>query len=72
MRLDCTAPARWLVDFSTTLALQLLVLFIWASITTVHLRWRMRGTMSVLFGSIAPIGVCAVGGYLVIRRATPR
>lgn len=54
------------------LALQLLVLFIGASITTVHLRWRMRGTMSVLFGSIAPIGVCAVGGYLVIRRATPR
>lgn len=98
----------WLVDFYTTLALQLLVLFIGASITTVYLRWRMRGTMSVLFGSIALIlafvavatfteswpaviewfggiglvgvftvvlglaAVCAVGGYLVIRRATPR
>ncbi|HKH08197.1 MAG TPA: hypothetical protein VKA62_04545 [Agromyces sp.] len=98
----------WLTDFYSTLALQLLVLFIGASVTTVYLRWRMRGTMTVLFsavalllafiaiatfsgswsalfewfGSIGVIGaftivlvfaaVCAVGGYLVIRRATPR
>ena len=98
----------WLNDFYSTLALQLLVLFIGASATTVYLRWRMRGMMIVLFtalalllafiaiatfsgswpalfewfGSIGIVGVftivlafavvCAVGGYLVIRRATPR
>jgi hypothetical protein len=98
----------WLVDFYSTLALQLLVLFVGASVTTVYMRWRMRGMMIVLFstiaillafiaivtftenwpnlfewfGSIGVVGVfsivlglavlCAVGGYLVIRRATPR
>jgi hypothetical protein len=98
----------WLNDFYSTLALQLLVLFIGASATTVYLRWRMRGMMIVMFtavglllafiaiatfsgswpalfewfGSIGIVGVftivlafavvCAVGGYLVIRRATPR
>lgn len=98
----------WLTDFYATLALQMLVLFIGASITTVYMRWRMRGMMVVLFtsialllafvaamtfserwpslfewfGSIGVVGafsivlvlaaVCAVGGYLVIRRATPR
>jgi hypothetical protein len=98
----------WLVDFYTTFALQLLVLFLGASVTTVYMRWRMRGTMTVLFASIAlllafvavatfseswpavfewfaSIGLVgvftvilglaaasAVGGYLVIRRATPR
>ena len=99
---------NWFVDFYTTLALQLMVLFLGASVTTVFLRWRMRGMMTLLFGSIlvllalvasftwtnswpavfewfATIGlvgtftvvlvlaaVCAIGGYLVIRRATPR
>lgn len=98
----------WLVDVYSTLALQLLVLFLGASVTTVYMRWRMRGMMIVLFGSIALVlafvavttfseswpavfewfggigvagvftvilglaAVCAVGGYLVIRRATPR
>lgn len=98
----------WLVDFYTTLALQLFVLFIGASVTTVYLRWRMRGMLiltfsaiSILlafiaittfsaswpallewFGRIGLVGVFtlvlgaaagfAVGGYLVIRRATPR
>lgn len=98
----------WLTDFYATLALQLLVLFIGASVTTVYLRWRMRGMLVVAlgfvvlllafiatatftgswpalmtwFGSIGIVGgftivlalavVCAVGGYLVIRRATPR
>ena len=98
----------WLVDFYTTLAMQLLVLFIGASITTVYLRWRMRGMVILAFSAIAVvlaavaiatftdswpaivtwfagIGivgvftivlglalVCAIGGYLVIRRATPR
>ena len=98
----------WLVDFYTTFALQLFVLFIGASVTTVYLRWRMRGMLILAFGAIAlvlggvaiatftqswpaifewfgGIGivgaftvvlglavVCAVGGYAVIRRATPR
>jgi hypothetical protein len=98
----------WLVDFYTTLALQLFVLFVGASVTTVYLRWRMRGMLVLSsaavalalgaiaiasftqswpaiiewFGSIGIVGVftvvlglaaaCAVGGYLVIRRATPR
>jgi len=98
----------WLVDFYTTLALQLFVLFIGASVTTVYLRWRMRGMLILAFGAIAlalggvaiatfteswpaifewfgSIGIVgvftvvlglaalfAVGGYLVIRRATPR
>lgn len=43
----------WLVDFYTTLALQLLVLFVGASVTTVYMRWRMRGMMIVLFSTIA-------------------
>ena len=98
----------WLVDFYTTLALQLFVLFIGASVTTVYLRWRMRGMMILAFGAIAialafvavatfadswpaifewfgSIGIVgvftvvlglaaffAIGGYLVVRRATPR
>ncbi|HEY6799096.1 MAG TPA: hypothetical protein VI121_00505 [Agromyces sp.] len=98
----------WLVDFYTTLALQLLVLFIGAAVTTVYMRWRMPGmlilTFSAIvvllaaiaiatfteswpavfewFGSIGIVGVFTVvlaiaalfgiGGYLVIRRATPR
>ncbi len=43
---------NWFVDFYTSFALQLLVLFIGASITTVYLRWRMRGMMILLFGAI--------------------
>jgi len=98
----------WLTDFYTTLAMQLLVLFIGASVTTVYMRWRMRGMLIVALGAVvlflafiaivtfsnswlalfewfAAIGliggftivlglavVCAIGGYLVIRRATPR
>ncbi|RZS64778.1 hypothetical protein EV187_3166 [Agromyces ramosus] len=98
----------WLVDFYTTFALQLFVLFIGASVTTVFLRWRMRGMLVLAFGAIAlalggvaiatltqswpaiftwfgSIGVVgvftvvlglalvfAIGGYVVIRRATPR
>ena len=98
----------WVVDFYTTLAMQLLVLFIGASITTVYLRWRMRGMVILIFSAIAialavvaiavfteslpaifewffGIGIVgvftivlglaaffAIGGYVVIRRATPR
>lgn len=98
----------WLVDFYTTLALQLFVLFIGASATTVYLRWRMRGMLALAAGAITVVlaavatitftegwptvfewfngigvvgvftvvlglaAICAIGGYLVIRRATPR
>ncbi len=44
----------WLVDFYTTLALQLFVLFIGASVTTVYLRWRMRGMLILAFGRDRP------------------
>jgi hypothetical protein len=99
---------NWFVDLYTTFVLQVMVLFLGASVTTVYMRWRVRGMMILLFGSIVvllaavagvtwsnswpalfewfgSIGivggfsivlglavVCAVGGYLVIRRATPR
>lgn len=43
----------WFVDFYTSFALQMLVLFVGASITTIYMRWRMRGMMAVLFGGIA-------------------
>ncbi|GAA1795845.1 hypothetical protein [Agromyces lapidis] len=41
----------WLFDFYTSFALQLLVLFIGASITTVYMRWRSRGLI-ILFSSL--------------------
>lgn len=98
----------WLVDFYTTFALQMLVLFIGAGATTVYMRWRARGmliaalgavvlllgaiaiatftdswpSIFMWFGGIGIVGtftvvlglaaVCAVAGFLVIRRATPR
>jgi hypothetical protein len=98
----------WLVDFYTTFALQCLVLFIGASVTTVYMRWRMRGMLILAFSAVAVLlgavaiatfteswgaifswfagigvvgvftvilaiaAVCAIGGYGVIRRATPR
>lgn len=52
----------WLVDFYTTFALQLLVLFIGASVTTVYLRWRMRG-MLILFSSAAALVLFLVAGF---------
>ncbi|MGR0318947.1 hypothetical protein [Agromyces sp. ZXT2-3] len=47
--------ADWGTAFFSTFALQLLVLFIGAGVTTVYMRWRMRGMMTVLFGAIALI-----------------
>ena len=47
--------ADWFTAFYTTFALQLLVLFIGAGVTTVFMRWRMRGMMIVLFGGVAVI-----------------
>ncbi|GAA1508103.1 hypothetical protein BJ978_001297 [Agromyces terreus] len=98
----------WLFDFYTSFALQMFVLFVGAGVTTVYMRWRMKGMLTLgaslivvvlgalaiitganawpsvwaWFASIGLLGVftitlglalvCAVGGYLVIRRATPR
>ncbi|MGW9168165.1 hypothetical protein [Agromyces sp. NPDC055658] len=51
----------WFVDFYTTFALQLLVLFIGASVTTVYMRWRMRGMLTLLFAGVALVlGVVAI------------
>jgi len=47
--------ADWGTAFYTTFALQLLVLFIGAGVTTVYMRWRMRGMLTVLFGGVALI-----------------
>jgi hypothetical protein len=47
--------ADWGTAFYTTFALQLLVLFIGAGVTTVFMRWRMKGMMTVLFGGVALI-----------------
>ncbi|MGI9823570.1 hypothetical protein [Agromyces sp. Marseille-Q5079] len=98
----------WLVDFYTSFALQMFVLFVGAGVTTIYMRWRMKGMLTLVgsvivlvlgaiaivtalgawldvwtwFGAIGVVGgfsivlglavVCAIGGYLVIRRATPR
>jgi hypothetical protein len=47
--------ADWFTAFYTTFALQLLVLFIGAGVTTVFMRWRMKGMMIVLFGGVVVI-----------------
>ncbi len=52
---------NWLVDFYTTFALQLLVLFVGACATTVFLRWRMRGMMTLLFGTIVIVLATVAG-----------
>ncbi|THG33972.1 hypothetical protein E6C70_11135 [Glaciibacter flavus] len=43
----------WWLDFYTTFALQCLVLFIGASVTTVYMRWRIRGIVIIAFAAIA-------------------
>ena len=99
---------NWLVDFYTTFALEALVLFIGAGATTIYMRWRIPGMLTVTaifsalvlagiawatlssswaaifewFASLGLVGgfslllaiavLCGVGGYIVIRRATPR
>lgn len=52
---------NWLVDFYTTFALQLFVLFMGAFATTVFLRWRMRGMMTLLFGTIVIVLATVAG-----------
>jgi hypothetical protein len=53
--------ADWLTAFYTTFALQLLVLFIGAGVTTVYMRWRMRGMMTLLFGGVAVVLAIVAG-----------
>ncbi len=57
----------WLMDFYSAFALQLLVLFLGASITTVYMRWRMRGMMVVLFSAITVllglVAIMTLGGH---------
>ncbi|GGR20156.1 hypothetical protein ACFOE1_09885 [Agromyces mediolanus] len=43
----------WGFDFFSTFVLQLLVLFIGASATTIYMRWRVRGMMVLLFSTVA-------------------
>lgn len=53
--------ADWFTAFYTTFALQLLVLFIGAGVTTVFMRWRMKGLLTLAFGGMAVIlGLIAV------------
>ena len=53
--------ADWFTAFYTTFALQLLVLFIGAGVTTVFMRWRMKGMLTLAFGGMAVIlGIIAV------------
>ncbi len=46
-------------DFYSTFCLQLLVLFVGAAVTTVYMRWRMRGMM-LLMGGAAVLGLAVI------------
>ncbi|MRG59258.1 hypothetical protein GE115_05150 [Agromyces sp. CFH 90414] len=48
----------WWFDFYSTFALELAVLFIGAGATTVYMRWRMRGMLTLLIGAIVLIVGC--------------
>lgn len=53
--------ADWATAFYSTFALQLLVLFIGAGVTTVFMRWRMKGMLALAAGAMALIlGVIAL------------
>lgn len=53
--------ADWFTAFYTTFALQLLVLFIGAGVTTVFMRWRMRGMLTLASAGMALIlGIIAL------------
>lgn len=53
--------ADWATAFYSTFALQLLVLFIGAGVTTVFMRWRMKGMLTLAAGAMALIlGVIAL------------
>ncbi|BDZ55098.1 hypothetical protein [Agromyces marinus] len=57
----------WGAAFYTTFALQLLVLFVGAGVTTVYMRWRMRGMMTLL--SIAVLIALAVVAWLTFSES---
>lgn len=53
--------ADWFTAFYTTFALQLLVLFIGAGVTTVFMRWRMKGMLTLASAGMALIlGIIAL------------
>lgn len=53
--------ADWFTAFYTTFALQLLVLFIGAGVTTVFMRWRMKGLLTLAAGGMVVIlGIIAL------------
>lgn len=53
--------ADWFTASYTTFALQLLVLFIGAGVTTVYMRWRMKGMLTLaVAGMTAILGVIAL------------
>ncbi|MDQ0576945.1 hypothetical protein [Agromyces albus] len=59
----------WFGDFYATFAMQLLVLFVGAAVTTVFMRWRMRGMMILSFGAIA-LALAAVA-LVTLNQAWP-
>ena len=98
----------WYVDLLGFFVVQVLVLFVGASIATVYMRWKMpgmlvfwtsfalgvvgtvalitytsswpmvtawltaQGTAGILLWLLIPAGVAAIGGFLALRRATPK
>lgn len=59
----------WVADAFTTFVLQLTVLFLGASVTTVYMRWRMRGMMVLLFASL--LALVAVTAVLTFTNSWP-
>jgi hypothetical protein len=57
--------ADWFAAFYTTFALQLLVLFIGAGVTTVFMRWRMKGMLT-----LASVGMAAILGIIALLTFT--
>jgi hypothetical protein len=57
--------ADWFTAFYTTFALQLLVLFIGAGVTTVFMRWRMKGMLT-----LASAGMAAILGIIALLTFT--
>lgn len=51
--------ADWVLDFYSTFCLQLLVFFVGAAVTTVYMRWQMRG-MLLLAAGAAVVGLTAI------------
>ncbi|WP_022888822.1 hypothetical protein [Agromyces italicus] len=52
----------WTFDFFTTFSLQLFVLFVGAGVTTVYMRWRVRGMMTLFFSFVALV-LALIAGF---------